>query len=56
MDVAENRELFRILLRAFSYNPVCALSLCFLSEQYLLSRRILTEYFGEVELSSDTII
>ena len=52
MEVSENKELFLTLFRAFSYNPVCALSLSFLAEEYKLSSLILLEYFGEVELSS----
>lgn len=32
LDVEENRQLFKILFKAFSYNPVCLLCLCFVSE------------------------
>lgn len=41
LDVEENNGLFKILFKAFSYNPVCLLCLCFVSEEYKLARKIL---------------
>jgi vacuole morphology and inheritance protein 14 len=40
----ENKELFEIFFKTFSYNPVSTLTLCYLSEQYELAYNIIISF------------
>lgn len=42
-----NEELFKTLYKAFCYNPVCLVCLCFLAEEYEIAYRVLLIYSFE---------
>lgn len=51
-----NEEFFRTLYRAFCYNPVCLICLCFLAEEYEIAYHVLQTYSLEYEVGQAVLL